>query len=193
MQDALDHTRGGLSFHERERDDLSSPTFNFFAADDVVRPIGALDENVRPDLQDGFQRRVFIERADIVHRLQGAQNLTPFVLGKQRPERPFQPLHRVISINRNDESVAQGAGAPQEIEMPGMKNVEATVGENDFLSGSLELPNFRSKSVTRIDRHVLEPSTREYNSRAKALGTDAFFKATRKRKSLPNYQAEVRA
>src|SRR6185503_9639367 len=44
LQNPLNNTRCGLARHKREGDNLSAPTFDLFAADDVAGPVGALYE-----------------------------------------------------------------------------------------------------------------------------------------------------
>src|SRR5436190_7152649 len=61
LQNPLDNACRGLARHKREGDNFSTPTFDFFTADDVVHPVGALHENVRPDIKNGFQRCVFVK------------------------------------------------------------------------------------------------------------------------------------
>jgi hypothetical protein len=134
VQDTLDDTRRGETFHEWERDDLSSPPLDFPAADDVVHPVGALDENIGSDRQNRFQGCVFVERAYIVDHIQSGQDFGTLIFRKYGTVRPFQVLDRGIAVDGNNKGIAEGTSPPQEIEMTGMEHVKTTVGENDFLA-----------------------------------------------------------
>src|SRR5262249_17339771 len=59
-QNALDDPGRGFAADQWYRDDLSAPAFDLSTTDDLVdTPIRSLNENIGPDLQNCFQRRVF--------------------------------------------------------------------------------------------------------------------------------------
>src|SRR5688572_6194125 len=153
VQDALDDTRRGLTFHEGQCDYLSSPPFDFFASNNVVYPIGPFDENIRPDCENHFERRVFIEGANVVNHAQRGKNLTAFNLWKHRTQGPFQAVHRVVGVNRNDQGVPESPRPGQQVQVAGMEDVEAAVGKNDFPAGGLEAADLPCDGITRMDRH----------------------------------------
>ena len=113
------------------------------------------DEDVRPDCENGFERRVFIEGANVVHHVQARKESRRARL-LEIPDAcgPFNRRTEAIAVDRNDQSVAQSARSRQQIEMPGMEHIEAAVGENDLLAGGLEAARLLCDGITRMDRHV---------------------------------------
>jgi len=154
LQHPLNNTCRGLARHQRERNDLATPSFDFLAADDVVYPVGPFYENVRPNIKNGFQGSVFVERADVVHDFQGREKLPTLRLRKDRAIRALQTLNGFISIDGNNQGIAEGTRTGEQVEMSGVEDIEAAVGENDFLAGGLKPANLLSDSVSRMDRHV---------------------------------------
>ena len=57
-----------------------------------------------------------------------------FVLGKNGPRRVFDATHRFVAIYCHDQHISQISGSLQIPQVTNMENIEAAIGENDFLT-----------------------------------------------------------
>ena len=86
---------------------------------------------MRPQGADQLERRVLGERDDIIDAGQRGQDLQPLGQGEDRPLVPFQPPHRSVVVDADDQQAALAAGELQQLDMAGMEQVEDAVGEDD--------------------------------------------------------------
>ena len=116
--------------------DTAAVAFDDVALGDrVERVVGALAVDVR------LQR--FEQRADgrlgkdddVVDAAQRRDELGPIGGGQHRPPLPFQRPHRVVVIDRDDQSVCLGGGGLQIADVADVQQVEASVGERHASAG----------------------------------------------------------
>src|SRR6266850_3464492 len=100
-----DATRG-TSFHQRKDYDFSVPALDFMLANDVVGPVGTLDENVRMNLQDRVERRVLVEQADKVDHLKAVEKFGTFVRRNNGSVRTFYTNDRSVTVDCNHQDIA---------------------------------------------------------------------------------------
>jgi len=140
-----------VAFNEWKRNNCAAPCFDFAPTDNVAFPIGAFDEDVRPDSQNRFERSVLIEAANEIHHLQPAKKFRSIVFQNNRPVRAFHARDRPIGVNRNNQNVAQRASTAQKFDMARMQNIETAVRENDLFAGSLKNADFVCDSLNRCN------------------------------------------
>ncbi len=111
--------------------------FAAIGLDDVVsdhlfaRVIGALDQHVRPDPLDQIPRRVFLEHHDEIDSFQRSQHFGARLHLLHRTIRALEPRDRSIAVEPEHQPVARSARLRHQLDMPGMQDVETSVGETD--------------------------------------------------------------
>jgi hypothetical protein len=68
------------------------------------------DKDLRPDRQDQFMRRRFVEDDNRVDRLHARQQDGTILLTLDRASRAFQSANRTVAVEADDEAVAMLAG-----------------------------------------------------------------------------------
>ena len=122
-----------MSLREWDYHNLPTPTPHLFRADDRIgRVVPAFHDDVRPKRLHQLERSVFVEHHDEIDRLETGKHVRPVTLCANRAALPLQSFYRAVGVEPNDERIAVGAGNGQQIDMTGMKQIENTVGENDF-------------------------------------------------------------
>src|SRR5258706_16117740 len=97
---------------------------------DLIDPVvGALHEYVWPDAGNEFDRSVVGKQHDGVHEGEPRQHDRACGLRLYRPCGALEPLHRGVAIEADDQPVAARARLAQELDMPGMDEIEAAVGK----------------------------------------------------------------
>src|SRR5205823_5644550 len=101
-------------------------------ADDVgLVPIAALDEHVRLDGVDEFERRLLVEKCHVVDHLECGQHLRALALAEDRSSGSFaEALDRPIAVQTDDQEVTEAARVAQRAHVSGMNQIEAPVREN---------------------------------------------------------------
>ena len=103
-------TRRGISRREWNRNHASAGGFDFRAPDYFVeRPIRTFDENIWKYASDQIARRGLIKNRHVVHRGKSGQYLGAILLRHQRTFRPLVPADAAITIDGDDQYVAEGA------------------------------------------------------------------------------------
>jgi hypothetical protein len=89
-----------------------------------------------------------------IHGSQGAQNLRAIVFVVQWPVGAFQGTDARVRIQRHDHRIAQSAGIGQVADVASMQEIEAAIGEDQFLALRVqlitELPHFGSRGGGEI-------------------------------------------
>ena len=113
---------------------MTSPPSRFddLVADDLLAPvITALDQHLGAHAPDQIERRVLLEHHDQVDRLERGQHLGARVDVLHRPLLALQAPHRGVVVEADHQPVAGGARPGQQLDVAGMQQVEAAVGEAD--------------------------------------------------------------
>src|SRR5438093_11060200 len=97
-QDSLHNGRGGTTWYEWKRYDLSIPTLHFTLANDVVGPVGTFHKHVGENLQNRLYRIVLIERADKLDHFQPVNQLGALVLRAHWPLRTLYTRNRRATV-----------------------------------------------------------------------------------------------
>src|SRR6478736_6399917 len=110
--------------------DLAAGSLDDLVADDLFAGVvAALDQHARRHLRDQADRRVLLEDRDEIDRLQRRQHFGPRPLVLNRAPLAFQSFHRGIAVETDDQAVAGAARGRQHLDVAGMQDVEAAIGE----------------------------------------------------------------
>ncbi len=82
---------------------------------------------------------VFVEHHHGVDARERSQHLGAFVLGINRPRRPFKGAYRTIGVDRDDEHIAFAPRILQIADMPRVQQIEHPVGKDHFLAGVAQM------------------------------------------------------
>src|SRR3954468_4292544 len=116
-------------------------------ADDLLAGVIApLDQRTRLDAGDQVDRRIFIENNDEIDGFERRQHFRTRSLVLNGAIGALQPPYRSVAVQPHDQAVAGGARRCQHLDVAGMQDVEAAIGEADALA--LLLP-FRELRVER--------------------------------------------
>ena len=131
----------GRTWHKWKGYNSPAPALDLMLADDIVRPVCSLYKKVRMNLQDRFEGRVLIEQANKVDHLEAVNKLGAFRPWDNGPVRTFHASNRSVTVDCNDQGIAQSARAPKNFNMAGMQDVKASISENDLFARSSQLVN----------------------------------------------------
>src|SRR5690606_10902783 len=132
---AADDPGGRDAFLEVQHANLAARLDHFFIAGDFLGPvIAALHENVGLHPGDELARRVGAERHHPVHRVQCLEHRHALRERHDRPLRSLETAHGFISVDRDDQAVAQRARFLQVGDVAGMQDVEAAIGHHHALA-----------------------------------------------------------
>ena len=120
---------------------------NLFADDLIQLPIGPFGQQVGTNRLNEFKRRIFREEDDIIHRLQRGNHPSPLSRRHHRPARPFEPPHRGVAVDRDDQAIGLFFDSFKGIQMADVQEVETTVGEGDDFTLALQPPNDRQQPI----------------------------------------------
>ena len=87
---------------------------------------------MRPHSAEKIGSPLAIEDHHVIHATERGDHLRAVLLRVERPVGAFEFAHRTVAVQTNGQSVAQRTGLAQIAHMPGMKQIEATVGENQL-------------------------------------------------------------
>ena len=116
---------------ERNYDDPSAPALHFVGADDrAFIVIAALHYDVRLENLDELERRVLGENNDQIDTFHGGEHECALGSAPNRPARTFEPAHRIITVDADDQRIRGRPGCNEKIDMTGMEQIENSVGES---------------------------------------------------------------
>jgi len=143
-----------MSGSERYYQHPSAPAFHFRCPNDrVFRIIAAFDDYVGLQMSDKIERSVLGENYDEVHALERRENVCTLGVGAHRTRRTLESAHRLVAIEADDERIGAGARGSEDVDVPGMKQVEYAVGErHPTLSSSF--PTFGLRPCRNLCRGV---------------------------------------
>src|SRR5882762_888250 len=134
-----------MSGSERHYQHAAAPAFHFFRADDsLFRIIAAFDDHVGLQMSDKIERRVLRENYDEVHALERSEHVRALRVAAHRPRGTLEAAHRLIAVEADDERVCALACGGEDVDVPGVKQVEYAVSErHPTLSSSFPTPGLR--------------------------------------------------
>ena len=119
-----------MSGSERHYDHSPAPALHFCRTNDrVFRIIAAFDDHVGLELPDEVERRVLGENYDEIHALERRDHVRAFGVGTDWASRTLEAPHRLIAVDPDDESVGALARGSEDVDVPGMEQVENAIGE----------------------------------------------------------------
>ena len=127
------------------QDDAATAGFDDLASTHIMRPIMALDENMRENRFDESARFVFVEDDDAVNGAESREDNGAIHLVVDRPSGAFIAEHRGIAIQSNNQRVTLSTRKFQILDVAPMQDVEASVREDKFAAGCVQ-------SVTQLSR-----------------------------------------
>jgi hypothetical protein len=134
---ALDDRCGGLAGSERDDDTLAAPAADLRCADDRVgRVVSAFHDDIRPEVSNQLERRVFVEDDDGVDGLEASEHVRAFGLRPDGPLRALEAPNAGVAVEADDERIAKLTRTAQNVEVTRVKEVEHPVREDDTAGGS---------------------------------------------------------
>ena len=135
------------------QNDASAMRFDDIASTHIVRPIVSLDENMRQNGLDQSPRLVLVKNNYSIDSAQSGKDRRAVALRIDWSAGAFNPKHRGIAIQADNQCVTLGPRKFQVLNMAAVENVKTTVREDEFPSGCIEsitqLPRFRHRQDFR--------------------------------------------
>ena len=134
-EDGGDDIRGGAAFDEGKYGHFTAvPADDLRFGEIFGTVVATLRVDVRPDRFDESVGTGFIENAYVIHAPKVGEHFGPFGLRNQGALWALETSNGRIAVNADNEEVAERTGLGQVARVPNVKNVEASVGEDDALS-----------------------------------------------------------
>src|SRR6266550_562719 len=119
-----------MSGSERHYQHAPAPALHFCRTyDRVFRVIAAFDDHIGFQMSDKIERRVLGENYDEVHTLERCEHVRTLGVAAHRSRRTLEAAHRLIAVDADDERVGAVARSSEDIDVPGMKQVEYAVSK----------------------------------------------------------------
>lgn len=111
---------------------VASPTFYFPGTNDrFFRIVAALDDHIWLEVPDQIEGGVLGKNYHQIHAFERSEHIRSLGISPHRPCGSFEPAHRLIAIEPDDESVGGFARGEKNVDVAGMKQIEDTVRERD--------------------------------------------------------------
>lgn len=115
-----------------ESDDPSASRRDHITTDDFIGgPIGAFDQHVGLDQADHGVRGFFVKYCDRIDATKCSQHFRPLRLRIDGPAWPFVLPYRSVRVDRDYQRVPEGTCVTEISHVPGVQQVEHSIGEND--------------------------------------------------------------
>jgi hypothetical protein len=114
--------------------------------------------DIRLQPQEQALHGAIAEHDDIVDEAESVDQLRAVRGGQDRPPLPLQRAHRLVVVDRDDQSIRFGRAAAQIANVPDVQQVEATVGERNRAAGRAIARNRNGKLPFEQD-HARRPSS----------------------------------
>jgi hypothetical protein len=98
-----------------------------------VAVVAALHVNVGPQPLDHADRRVVVEKHDMVNAGERGEHHRPVVLGVHRAVRTLEPPYGAVTVQRDDERITQPPGGVEVLNVASVQDVETPIGKNQPL------------------------------------------------------------
>jgi hypothetical protein len=131
-----------MSGSERHYQYAPAPALHFRCTDDsLFRIIAAFDNHVGLEMPHKIERSVLGENYDEIHALERGEHVRALGVAADRPGGTLEAAHRLIAIDADDERVGAVACGSENVDVPGMEQIEDAVSECDpTLSSSSPMP-----------------------------------------------------
>lgn len=131
--DFLEDGGGGIGVEDLDALDATTGSFDFFAANDLIAgPVTAFDKNIWKKSGDDRARSRFVEDEDRVDAFEAGEDFGALELRDDWAAGSFEGANAAVAVEANDEEIAKGAGGFKTVDVPGMKKIEAAIGEDNF-------------------------------------------------------------
>src|SRR4029077_8063390 len=129
---AFDHQCGRMAWHDLDQDNLASERLHDLATDDLLTGVvAAFDQYSRLYAADQLFRCVLVEHGNKVNRFKSREHFRARLYRLHGTAGTFQSRNRCITIEAYNQSVASRPRARQQLDVPGMQEIEAPIGEPD--------------------------------------------------------------
>lgn len=134
-----------MSGSERHYQHAPAPALHFPCTDDsLFRIIAAFDNHVGLKMPHKIERSVLGENYDEIHALERGEHVRALRVAAHRPGRTLEAAHRLIAVDADDERVGALACGGENVDVPGMQQIEDAVSECDpTLSSRFPTPGLR--------------------------------------------------
>ena len=120
-----------MSGSERYDDNASSPAFYFRRANDrAFRVVTAFDDDIGLEMLDEVEGRVFGKNYHEIDTFERPEHEGAFGVAAHGAGRTLEPAHGLIAVYPNDESIGRSSRRAEDVDVPGMDQVEDTVSES---------------------------------------------------------------
>lgn len=131
-----DEVGGGASLDEFDAFDAAAPAFDEVPAFDILFAfvVSAFGEDIGADGFDEFDGGIFVEEHDGIDATLCGEDMGAVAFVLNGSAWAFEASYGGVGIEADDEGVAEAAGFLQIIDVSDVKDIKATVGEDDFSS-----------------------------------------------------------
>ena len=131
----LKNLRGGVARHHGNGHNAATGGFDLFAANDLIAgPVSALYDDIGQKFGDDFARGEVVENNDGVDAFEGGEDFGALAFWEHRTAFAFEMTNAGVTVQADDKGIAQLAGLFQALNMAGMEEIEAAVGEDEALA-----------------------------------------------------------
>jgi hypothetical protein len=129
----LEDGGGGIGVEDVDALDATPGGFDFFAANDLVAgPVTTFDKDIWKKSGDDRARGRFVEDEDRVDAFEAGEDFGALELRDGWAAGSFEGANAAVAVDADDEEIAKGAGGFKTADVPGMKKIEAAIGEDNF-------------------------------------------------------------
>src|SRR5882672_224175 len=128
-----------MSGSERYDYHATSPASHLRRANDrFFRIVTALDDDIGLEMLDEVEGRIFGKNYHQIDAFERPEHESAFGVASHRAGRTLEPTHGLIAVYSDDESIGRFPRRAENVDVPGMDQVENTVSESypTFSSGS---------------------------------------------------------
>jgi len=129
----LEDGGGGIGVEDVDALDATTGGFDFFAANDLVAgPVTTFDKDIGKKSGDDRARSRFVEDEDRLDAFEAGEDFGALELRDDWAAGSFEGANAAVAVDADDEEITKGAGGFKTADVPGMKKIEATIGEDNF-------------------------------------------------------------
>jgi len=131
-----------MTSDDRQAFDPASPALDFGPADDFVEsPVASLSEYVGTKALDQAKGGVRVEPDDPVDTVERGDHLLANYSSLNRPIQPLGTPDAPVVIDSDDETIPERASGFEASQVAHMKEIEASIGEDDAFIPTLGAPD----------------------------------------------------
>jgi len=134
-------------------DDFASRRLHFLAPGHEMGPVGALHQDVGQNGGDQRTGRLLIEERDGIDSFESQRQFDAVVFGDDRARRSLHAASARVGVEGQDQHVTHRPRRLQGLDVPGMKQIVASIGENHGLA-------LRAPALALLDKLgvIVEPA-----------------------------------